>query len=210
MTSTHASDTPETTAKDPAPDAVVAVYEHEADLTRAIKHLEHEDYDMASISVLGKGITEERHVIGFETPHKRTARWAEWGGLWGWIFGAFIFVPGVGHVAIGGYLLFMLLTAGVGAAGGALGATLTSAGIPEDGVPIYLADLRSDRFLVIAHGTPEDVERARHLLAQTTHHRLDHHRAARGAQDQSLFENPAPMGSKEYIDLELARTNPFV
>ena len=127
--------------------------------------------------------------------------------LWGWIFGAFIFVPG-GVRAIGGYLLFMLLTAGVGAAGGALGATLTSAGIPKDGVPIYLADLRSDRFLVIAHGTPEDVERARHLLAQTTHHRLDHHREASGGEDQSLFENPAPMGSKEYVDLEL-RGEPF-
>ena len=77
-------------------------------------------------------------------------------------------------------------------------------------MPIYLADLRSDRFLVIAHGTPEDVERARHLLAQTPHHRLDHHQAARGAEDEVLFENPAPMRSKGYIDLEMARIFPIV
>ncbi len=162
----------------PSPDAVVAVYANEEDLNHAIKHLEHSHYDMASISVLGKGISEERHVVGFETPHTRTARWAKWGGLWGWVFGAFIFVPGIGHVALGGYLLFLLTTTGVGAAGGALGGLLTSVGIPQDGIPVYEADLRSDRFLVIAHGTPADVEHARALLAQTTHERLDHHRTA--------------------------------
>jgi hypothetical protein len=157
---------------------VVAVYATEADLTAAIKHLEHEHYDMGSVSVLGMGMSEERHVVGFETPRSHAARWAGWGGLWGWLRGAFVFVPGVGHVAVGGYLLFMLLTAGLGATGGALGGALTSIGIPMDGVPVYESDLRADRFLVIAHGTTGDVYRARTLLAQTTHERLDHHQAA--------------------------------
>jgi uncharacterized membrane protein len=169
----------------PAPDAVVAVYTSEEELTRAVKHLEREHYDMSSISVLGKGMSEERHVIGFDTPEKRTARWAKWGGLWGWVFGALLFVPGVGHVAIGGYLLFVLMTTGVGAASGALGGALSSVGIPKEGIPVYEADLRADRFLVIAHGTPEQVETARTLLDQTDHHRLDHH------QNQS--HNPAAL-----------------
>ena len=160
------------------PDAVVAVYSTEADLTAAIQHLEKSRYPMATISVLGKGLSEERHVVGFETTEKRTARWAGWGGLWGWIFGAFFFVPGVGHVAIGGYLLYLVATTGVGAAGGALGGALTSIGIPKDGIPRYEADLRAEHFLVIAHGTPEDVERARALLEQTNTDRLDHHQAA--------------------------------
>jgi uncharacterized membrane protein len=159
------------------PDAVVAVFATEADLTAAIKHLEHEKYDMAAISVLGTGISQERHVVGFETQRTHAARWATWGGLWGWVFGAFVFVPGIGHVAIGGYLLFMLITAGIGATGGALGGALTSMGIPKDGIPVYETDLRSERFLVIAHGTPGEVDRARTLLAQTTHERLDHHQA---------------------------------
>ena len=160
------------------PDAVVAVYATEADLTAAIKHLEHERYDMAGISVLGTGMSQERHVVGFETQRTHAARWATWGGLWGWVFGAFVFVPGIGHVAIGGYLLFLLITAGLGATGGALGGALTSMGIPRDGIPVYESDLRSERFLVIAHGTPSEVYRARTLLAQTTHERLDHHQAA--------------------------------
>jgi pentapeptide repeat protein len=52
------------------------------------------------------------------------------------------FIPGIGHVAIGGYLLFLLASAGLGAAGGAL----SSVGIPKDGVPKYEADLRANRF----------------------------------------------------------------
>jgi uncharacterized membrane protein len=157
------------------PDAVVAVYTTEEELSRAVKLLEREHFDMSSISVLGKGMSEQRHVIGFDTPEKRTARWAKWGGLWGWVFGALLFVPGVGHVAIGGYLLFVLMTTGVGAAGGALGGALSSVGIPKEGIPVYEADLRADRYLVIAHGSAEQVETARALLDQTNHDRLDHH-----------------------------------
>ncbi len=59
-------------------------------------------------------------------------------GCGGWIFGVFVFIPGVGHVAVGGHLLFLLVSAGLGAAGGALGGALTSMGIPT-----YEADLRA-------------------------------------------------------------------
>ena len=70
------------------------------------------------------------------------------------MFGAFVFVPGIGHVAAGGYLLFMLIAAGLGATGGALGGALTSTGIPKDGIPVYESDLPAELYLVIAHGTP--------------------------------------------------------
>jgi uncharacterized membrane protein len=164
-----------------APDAVVAVYATEADLATAVRLLEHERYDMSTISVLGKGMSQERHVVGFETAGRRTTRWASWGGLWGWLFGALLFVPGVGHVAVGGYLLFMLTTAGIGAVSGALGGALSSSGIPADGIPVYEADLRAEHFLLIAHGSPGDVARARDLLARTRHERLDHHRVVDAA-----------------------------
>lgn len=84
-------------------------------------------------------------------------------------------VPGVGHVAIGGYLLYVLATAGFGAAGGALAGGFSVVGIPEDGVPMYEADLRADRLLVIALGTTGEVDKAKELLGQTRHHQLDHH-----------------------------------
>lgn len=160
------------------PESVVAVYKDEAGLTDAIRQLEKAHYDMATISVVAKGLSEERHVVGFETPETHTMRWAKWGGLWGWVFGAFIFVPGIGHVAVGGYLLYLIATAGIGAAGGALAGILTKMGIPEGGVPLYEADLHADRFLVIAHGSPSEVASAHALLQPTKHERIDQHRAA--------------------------------
>jgi hypothetical protein len=175
---TTAPDDPSpTNAPTPVPDAIVGVYSSEADLTAAVKHLEIAKYDMSRISVLGKGMSEERHVVGFETPGKHTARWATWGGLWGWLFGAFFFVPGIGHVAFGGYLLYLLTTTGLGLAGGALAGGLTSVGIPKEGIPKYEADLRADRLLLIVHGTPDEVEQAREVLGKTSHDRLDVHSA---------------------------------
>lgn len=162
---------------DPLPDAAIAVYRTESDLSTAVKHLESAGFDMSQISVLGQGMTEERHIVGFDTPGRHTARWASWGGMWGWLFGAFMFIPGLGHVAVGGYLLYLLAATGIGAAGGAVGGALTSVGIPKDGIPQYSADLRANRFLVIAHGAPHEVERARQLLGDTPYDRIDHHTA---------------------------------
>jgi len=72
------------------PDAVVAVHSTESDLTTAIKHLEHERYSAANISVLDTGMSQERHVVGFEAQRTHAPWWAAWHGLWGWIFGAFV------------------------------------------------------------------------------------------------------------------------
>lgn len=65
----------------------------------------------------------------------------------------------------------------LGATGGVLGGALTSVGIPRDGIPVYESDLRSERFQVIAHGTPGEAYRAWTLLTQTTPESLDHHLA---------------------------------
>ena len=157
------------------PNSVVAMYTSENDVTAAVKHLKRKGFDMAKISVLGKGLVEERHIVGFETPSTHTARWAKWGAMWGWLFGALFFVPGVGSVAVGGYILYLLTTTGVGLAGGALTGALTASGIPEGGIPVYVADLRADKFLIIAHGSAADVDDARELLGHTAHDRLDVH-----------------------------------
>ena len=170
-------------------ESLVAVYASEDDLTEAIRQLEKDHYDMATISVLAKGMSEERHIVGFETRESHMQSWAKWGGLWGWVFGAFMFVPGVGHVAVGGYLLYLLATTGIGALGGALAGTLTRLGIPEEGIPLYEADLHANQFLVIAHGSPGEVARARDLLQPTNHQRIDHHPAKAASPESPKYEH---------------------
>ena len=154
---------------------VVATYSNEHDLTEAVKHLKRRSYDMSMISVLSKGLSEERHIVGFETSATHTKQWAKLGGMWGWLFGALVFVPGFGHLAIGGYLLYLITTIGLGAAGGALAGVLSGMNIPDDGIPQYESALRAEKLLLIAHADAAGVERAREILAQTTHDQIDVH-----------------------------------
>jgi hypothetical protein len=47
-----------------------------------------------------------------------------------------------------------------------LAAALTGLGIPKDSVIRYQADLKANKFLLIANGTAAEVERARAILAE--------------------------------------------
>jgi hypothetical protein len=51
---------------------------------------------------------------------------------------------------------------------GAVGAGLVSVGIPKDSVVKYEAVLKTDQFLLIAHGTAAEVAKAKDIIA-TTH-----------------------------------------
>ena len=157
--------------------STIGVFSSQADAEAAIRGLERGGFDMTQLSLLARGMSEERHVIGTETAGKRAGRWAGFGGAWGLLVGSFWWVPGVGHVAVGGYLLWLLGTTVLGAASGALGAALTATGIPEEGVLRYETDLRADRWLLIAHGTAADVHRARELMENTAPIRVDTHTA---------------------------------
>ena len=98
---------------------------------------------------------------------------AFWGGIWGWLFGAAFFaIPGIGPVLVAGPLVAWIVGALEGAivVGGltALGAGLYSMGIPKDSVLKYEMALKSDKFLLLAHGTADEVARAKDIIV-TTH-----------------------------------------
>lgn len=155
------------------PDSVVAVYATEADLITGVKHARDGPQDTVRLSFLGRGLSEPGYGDGLVAPSSSTDRWAQWGALWGWIFGAFVHLPELGHVAVGGYLLFDLLPSGAGNSA----RSLREIGLAHDRTPVYAADLNSNHFLVIAHGNVADVDRAHRVLAGTRHERLDRNRA---------------------------------
>jgi hypothetical protein len=155
--------------------ATVAIYGDLEDAENGVRALEHAGFEMAQLSIVARGMSEERHVIGFDTPAAREGRWARWGVLWGVLFGAFVFVPGIGQLAVGGYLLYVLMTAAVGAGAGALTAAMSTIGVPSDAVIRYETELRADKQLLIAHGTTADVERARVVLADTAAESVEVH-----------------------------------
>jgi len=97
---------------------------------------------------------------------------AFWGGLWGFLFGsAFFFIPGIGPIVVGGPLVSWIIGALEGAAimGGmsAVGAALYGIGIPKDSIVKYETSLKANKFLLVAHGTGEEVAKAKKILETT-------------------------------------------
>jgi hypothetical protein len=91
------------------------------------------------------------------------------GQCFGLLFGsAFFFIPGLGPLIVFGPLVGWIVGALEGAVvvGGlsALGAALYSIGIPKDSIMQYETALKSDKFLVIAHGTADEVAKAKSIL----------------------------------------------
>ena len=156
--------------------SVVAIYNTHSQAEEAVKDLQRSGFDMKKLSIVGKGYFTEEQVVGYYTTGDRMKHWGKlgafWGGLWGMLFGAAFFaIPGLGPVLVAGPLVAWIVGALEGAVvvGGlsALGAGLYSIGIPKDSVVKYEAALKSDKFLVLAHGTADEVAKAKDIL-QTT------------------------------------------
>ena len=92
--------------------------------------------------------------------------------MWALLFGsAFFLVPGIGPLLVAGPLVVWIVGVLEGAAivGGlsALGAALASIGIPKNSVVKYETEVKNGKLLLVAHGTADEVERAKELLDQT-------------------------------------------
>jgi uncharacterized membrane protein len=157
--------------------AVVAIYNTHTEAEDAVRELQRSGFDMQQVSIVGKDYHTEDHVVGYYTTGDRMKAWgrmgAFWGGLWGLLFGAAFFaIPGIGPVVIAGPLVSWIVGALEGAVvvGGlsALGAGLAGIGIPRDGILKYESALKADKFLLIAHGTPEQVHQAKGILDRTS------------------------------------------
>ena len=104
------------------------------------------------------------------------ATWGKYGLFWGWIWGllfgsAFLVIPGVGPLMVGGPLVAWIIgaletavvTGGLTAVGGAL----ASIGIPKDSVLSYETALKAGKFVLVVHGTIQEVEKAKSILTQS-------------------------------------------
>jgi hypothetical protein len=166
------------------PDTVIAVFTDHDAAEAAVKKLAAAGFEMKTLSVVGKGYHTEEKVVGFYNIGDRVKFWgtrgAFWGGFWGLFFGGlFMTIPVVGHVIVLGYLATMVVS-GIESAvlvGGlsALGAALYSVGVPKDSVIDYEAAVKADDFLVMAHGTAEEMARAKTILGTTNPARIDTH-----------------------------------
>ena len=139
-----------------------------------MKELQKAGFDMKKLSVVGKDYHTEDQVVGYYNAGERMKHWGKlgafWGGLWGLLFGAaFFWVPGIGAVLVGGPLVAWIVAALEGAAvvGGlsAIGAGLYSLGIPKDSIVEYETAVKVGNYVVVAHGTADEVAKAKGILS---------------------------------------------
>ena len=156
--------------------SVVAVFDSHDKAESAVRELQADGFDMQKLSIVGKDYHTEEHVVGYYNAGDRMSYWGQqgalWGGLWGFLFGsAFFWVPGLGPLLVAGPLVAWIVGALEGAVvvGGlsVLGAALASIGIPKNSIVEYETEVKNGKLLLVAHGTADEVERAKGLLHRT-------------------------------------------
>jgi uncharacterized membrane protein len=175
-------------------DSVVATFDTHEQAEQAIKELQEDGIDMKSLSIAGKNTHTDEHVVGYYNAGDRVRYWGKegafWGGIWGLLFGSAAFaIPGIGPILAAGPLVAWIVAGLEGAVvvGGvsALGAGLMSIGIPKDSVIQYETALTTDKYLLVVHGTPEEVEKAKNVIADTPHSSYTvHHEPVLAGQSQ--------------------------
>lgn len=174
---------------------VVAVYPNHSDAEQAVKELQKSGFDLKKLSIIGKDYHTEENIVGYYNAGDRMKYWGKmgafWGGLWGLLVGAAFFaVPGIGPVLVAGPLAAWIVGALEGAVvvGGlsAVGAGLYSIGIPKDSVLRYETALKANNFLLVAHGTADEVARAKDILQTTKPSEINLHPAGQVKQAKAV------------------------
>jgi hypothetical protein len=154
-------------------DAAVATYGTHAEAEEAVKQLQRGGFDMKKLSIIGKGYHTDEHVLGYYNTRDRVKFWGKqgafWGGIWGCLVGsAFFWVPGIGPLVVGGPLVTWIVSALEGAVlgggVGVIGSALASIGIPRDSIVRYESSVKAGEYLLVAHGTKDEVAKARSIL----------------------------------------------
>jgi hypothetical protein len=173
--------------------SAVGIFGSHQDAEDAIKELQKSGSDMKKLSVVGKDYQTEETVIGYYNTGDRMATWGKfglfWGSIWGLLFGsAFLIIPGLGPIMVGGPLVSWILgaleTAVVTGGLTALGGALASIGIPKDSVVRYESALKAHKFILVVHGTAEEVEKAKDILMRNKAEEAHVH-------DQPMAQQPA-------------------
>lgn len=164
--------------------AVVAIYDTHLQAEEAVRSLAQSGFNMQNLSIVGKDFQEKEEVVGYYTAGDRIKTWGKngafWGGLWGLMFGsAFFIIPGIGPLLAAGPIVAWIVGALEGAVviGGlsAVGAGLYSIGIPEDSIIEYETQLRAGKFVVVAHGTQEELDQTSQTFATTKQQEMKTH-----------------------------------
>lgn len=143
--------------------AVVAICNTHIETEAAIKELRKASFNVKKLSIVGKDYHTDKHVVGYYNTGDCMKYWGT-------------AIPGIGPVLIAGPLLGWVLGAleEPVVTGGmtVIGAALNNLGIPKDNVLNYETALKSSKFLLLAHGTAEEVAHAQRIIQTKRAHSI--------------------------------------
>jgi hypothetical protein len=157
--------------------ATVGVFDTHDESVNAVAELNKGGFPMKRVSIIGKELERVEDVQGYYTWKDPTKAGAGIGAFWGSIFGllvgvGFVIIPGIGGVFVAGSLAAVVLGsfegAAVGSVGGGLFGALLGLGIGKDKVLKYQQNLEAGKYLIVAHGSKEEVDKARDILEGTS------------------------------------------
>lgn len=141
----------------------------------AVRDLKDSGYDMQNVSLVAKDIDQiddidTEKIGGIDDGATAGAlTGGTLGGITGLLVGlGTLAIPGVGPILLAGAAATTIATtlagAGIGVAAGGLVGGLVGLGIPEDRAKVYRDSVKDGSFLVMANGTPTEVDRAEAIM----------------------------------------------
>jgi hypothetical protein len=169
-----------------AKQSIIGVYDTLAQAEESVRALDRAGFPIRQVSILARDLTNERQINGYvtvgdvATEGAGTGAWV--GGLLGLLVGAaFVWVPGFGPLIVAGPLAAAILGGVEGAVGGAAGGGLLGAlvgwGVSKEHVLKYEERLRGGQYLVVAHGSADELARGEEILRSTAPAALTRHDA---------------------------------
>jgi hypothetical protein len=145
------------------------VFESLDQATEAVTRLGEAGFPMERVSIVGQGLQSEIKMHGFVTTGDLAKAGATWGAVFGGLFGllagvAFLAIPGFGPLIILGPLAAGVVGAAEGAVGTGLVGAILGAFVSRRHIPKLEQHLRAGRYLVLVHGSTEEVARAQDVL----------------------------------------------
>lgn len=153
----------------------VAVYDSHQEAAKAIKKLEESKFPMKKLSLLGKTSIEEKEHPENKGVNTSIMVGVGTGVLAGVLTGLGVFaIPGFGFLYGAGAIVGAIGGLDIGILAGGSAALLASIGVSDDEIETYEEQLRKGKFVIILHGSLEELEQAKDILG-IKYHNPSHH-----------------------------------
>jgi len=177
-----------------SPNHLIAVYRTNEQAISAIRLLTNTGHETKNLSLIGQdsstGIVPRTSARRRQSREDSDAcRISNWELLCG---SALMFMPGLGYVKFGGWLVDGLEEAVVGGSMSVLGDTLANIGIPNARFVRYRKALEAGRFLLFVHGNEDEVRRAKSALPRTDASEIASYTSNHDQQNEASTPNTAP------------------